>query len=392
MRSTIADTQEDKGFPPELATVELIGPLAETLPVALVISDAEGKILAVNAMTEQMFGYRRREMLGGNISMLMPDSERDQHAEYVSTYMRTRKPRIIGIGRYLMARGKDGRHFPIDLSLGEAELSGEAVFIALMAGMETDETDRRKLEELREEIAQAFRMGAMGLLASAIAHEVNQPLTALRNYVETVAHMAESGAPIDREKLHEAMKACSEEAERAGQIIFRLRQFLTRGDAEMDRCSLSRLVSNALALAQADGDARLVNTVVKLSPEADAVLVDGVQIEQVLFNLLRNAFQAMKHEGEAVIRVISKPDRAMTEVAIEDSGPGMDGEKQQLLFRPFNSAKPEGMGVGLSICRAIVEAHGGKLWIETSSLGGAGFHFTVPRVIQAEPDGINDGR
>ena len=356
--------------------------LMDTIAQALVIADAKGNVLAVNKTAVDWFGYSESEMLDGNVRMLMPSPDRERHDSYIARHLETGENRMIGIGRYVTALDKGGRAFPIDLTVGEAVLEGSHFFLAVMRDASGEEARRRALDELREEVAQSFRINAMGLLASAIAHEVNQPLAAIRNYVETVAELSQRATPIQPAQLREAMEACSQETERAGQIIHRLRQFMSRGEAELDRHSLQDLLNDGLALALPDGQHEGVTVTVELDPAADSVLADGVQVEQVIFNLVRNAMQAMSSTPEALIKITSKALETMVEIIVEDSGPGVDAEFEEQLFLPFNSTKDDGLGVGLSISRAIIEAHGGQIWLTRSGLGGAAFHFTVPRNLQ----------
>jgi two-component system sensor kinase FixL len=354
----------------------------DTITQALVIADAKGTILSVNKTAIDWFGYSESEMLGSNVRMLMPSPDRERHDSYIRRHLKTGESRMIGIGRYVTALDKGGRHFPIDLVVGEAVLEGSHFFLAVMRDASGEESRRRALDELREEVAQSFRINAMGLLASAIAHEVNQPLAAIRNYVETVAELSQRDTPIEPAQLHEAMEACSQETERAGQIIHRLRQFMSRGEAELDRHSLKDLVNDGLALALPDGQHEGVEVKVELDPAVDSVLADGVQVEQVLFNLVRNAVQAMSSTPAALIKITSRALETMAEIIVEDSGPGVDAKFEEQLFLPFNSTKDDGLGVGLSISRAIIEAHGGQIWLARSDLGGAAFHFTVPRILE----------
>lgn len=370
---------EQDCLPSELVDGAVTRAMMDLLSDGLIVTDDRGCMLAVNRAACVRFGYAEGELVGRNVSILMNLSDAQQHDGYLAAYRATGQGRIMGIGRVVIARSRDDEQFPVDLRLGEVTSFGKRYFLGIVADMSDAERRRHELDEMRSEIAQSFRLGAMTMLSNAIAHEINQPLTVIRSYVETLSHMVHSGDVIDQSELVQAMDNCAREAERAGLIVRRLREFLTRGHSEMERASMETLIENAAALAMADGKHRKVRLDRKLDPDADIVLVDPVQIEQVIFNLLRNAFQAMAHVGDARIQVVSHADGAMTELIVEDSGPGLLPEIEQSLFEKHNSSKPDGMGMGLAICRLIVEAHGGKLWAGRSSLGGAAFHFTVPR-------------
>lgn len=329
-----------------------------------------------------MFGYSSEEVLGKNVSILMPVPHRDQHDSYLANYLRTGEKKIIGSRRMVSARHKSGAAFLVDLFVHEAKIGDRHQFVAFLHNATHREEQRKELTELGKTLAHADRIASMGLLASAIAHDINQPLTAVRNYVETVSVMAKSDAPLDLAIVCEAMDACAQEVGRAGEIIRRLRQYVSHGDTEEREESLGNLVANALSLALADGEGFGVDVRIALAPAADAVLVDGIEIRQVLFNLMRNALQAMTDTTDRRLGITSRSDGSMVEVRIEDSGCGIHNDRTGQLFLPLNSNKIDGMGLGLFICRMIVEAHHGKIWFEHSELGGAAVHFTVPAMRQ----------
>lgn len=352
--------------------------LVSTLPDSMVAIDQHATIIAFSASAAAMFGYDKDEVIGRNVSLLMPSPDRERHDGYVHEYLRTGVKAIIGTGRLVKAQRKNGETFSADLSVHETIISDRPVFIGFLHDATDQERQRRRLATLSADLARASRISSMGLLSSAIAHEVNQPLTAIRNYVETILMISHGDAPIDRTLLREALEACNYEATRASEIIRRLRQFMTRGDSEPARESLMELAKDAVALAIADGEGVGVTVELLLDDAADAVLVDGIQIQQVLFNLIRNALQAMGNQEFRHLIIRSKLYDAMVEVIVEDTGPGIASEQQSQLFLPFSISKSDGLGLGLSITRMIIEAHGGRIWIGKSDLGGASFHFTIP--------------
>ena len=217
----------------------------------------------------------------------------------------------------------------------------------------------------------------MGTLATSLAHELNQPLTAIVNYVETARDMLGDPDPATIATLKEALSECAGEAMRAGQIVRRLRDFIARGETDRHVVSLERLVNEASALALVNGDST-VEVEIQLDGKADSVFVDRIQIQQVILNLLRNAVEAMEGTRQRRIRITSKrAGGGFVEVTIADSGPGLDAEVAERLFQPFVSTKSSGMGLGLSICHTIINGHGGRIWAEASDLGGTSFHFTL---------------
>jgi len=347
-------------------------------PDAMVLADETGRIVAFSDSEKAMLGYSEADIIGQNIAMLMPSPERQQHGSFIRKYLDTGEKRAIGFDNLVRVQRKNGEIIPVDLSLHEAQVDGKRMFIGFMHNASVREEQRQRLTQLSAELAHASRMSSMGLLSSAIAHELNQPLTAIRNYVETLAAILQGETAINRATLAEVMRACDHEATRAGEIIRRLRQFISRGETEHTRESLKALVSDAVMLALADGEGIDIRLDIAIAAATDEVLVDGIQIQQVIFNLVRNALQAMAERPERRLRITSCAHEDMVEVAIEDNGSGIAPELERKLFSPFTTTKIDGLGLGLSIVKMIVEAHGGRIWVAPSSLGGCGFHFTIP--------------
>jgi two-component system sensor kinase FixL len=219
----------------------------------------------------------------------------------------------------------------------------------------------------------------MGTLATSLAHELNQPLTAIANYVETARDMLQ--APPDEETLatiREALNECAAQSVRAGQIVRRLRDFISRGESERRVESLHRLVTEASALALVGAGDQALEVDVQLDGNADRVFVDRIQIQQVLLNLIHNAMEAMVESPVRRLLIYSEREAGgFVRITVADSGPGLSEEVADRLFEPFRTTKETGMGLGLSISATIVGAHGGRIWAEPSKLGGTAFHFTV---------------
>lgn len=360
--------------------------ILETIPDAMIIIDSAGAILSFSAAAERMFGYQEDEILGENVSMLMPSPDREQHDRYIGGYLETGNRKIIGIGRVTNARHRDGATFPIHLHIGEAVIDGARVFTGFIRDLTERQQTELRLHDLQSQLAHVSRVTAMGTLATSIAHELNQPLTAVANYVETSRDLLENPTPQTLEIVREALQECAEQSVRAGQIVRRLRDFISRGESERRVESLSRVVNEASALALVDAGVRAREVELRLDRKADKVLIDRIQVQQVLLNLIRNAIEAMADCTVQRLRLSSRGEGDEVHVTIEDSGPGLAPEVSDQLFQPFVSTKAQGMGLGLSICHTIIAGHGGRIWAEPSSLGGTAFHFTL---INAE--GANDG-
>lgn len=352
--------------------------LIDTVPDAMVVIDTSGKILSFSKGASRMFGYAEGDVIGENISMLMPSPDRERHDRYISRYLETGERRIIGIGRVTTARARDGSTFPVDLSVSELILGGRRVFTGFIRDLTGNRQTEQQLHSLLAELAQVSRISAMGTLATSIAHELNQPLTAITNYVETARDLLDDPTPENLGNIREALSESAAETLRAGQIVQRLRNFISRGDAVREFSSLTRLVKEASALALINGDGRDVDFDAVLDPNIDRVLVDGVQIQQVLVNLIRNALEAMRDSPIKQLTIASQPfGDDMVQISVSDSGPGLDKHVAERLFHPFVSTKPSGMGLGLSICQTIINAHDGQIWARPSDLGGTEFCFTL---------------
>ena len=351
-----------------------------TVPDAMVVIDEQGTILSFSAAAEKMFAYGESEVVGRNVKMLMPSPDRERHDQYLLNYLTTGKRKIIGIGRVTTALHRDGSTFPIELAVGEAWLGERRIFTGFIRDLTERQQTLLRLQDLQSELAHVGRVSEMGTLASSLAHELNQPLTAVASYCESARDLLDQDADSDTLLMvREALDEAAQQAVRAGQIVRRLRDFMSTGETERRIESLQRLINEANALALVGSREHGIDVQLQLDPGADKVLVDRVQIQQVLVNLIRNAIDAMM---ETPLRCLSLRTNCaggdFVEVTIEDTGSGISEAVAPQLFQPFVTSKQNGMGIGLSICRTIIEAHGGRIWFEPGTNGGTAFHFTVP--------------
>ncbi|MCA9727722.1 MAG: PAS domain S-box protein, partial [Candidatus Eisenbacteria bacterium] len=347
---------------------------------AVVVIDQTGRIEIVNPSTEKIFGWTSKEMIGQNVRMLMPQPYRTDHDSYIDDYLRTGHARIIGIGREAKGIRKDGHVFPIDLAVGEiAPIGGRRRFLGIVRDISERKRTEHQLQEARERLAHVARISTMGEMASGIAHEVNQPLTAVATYANACRRILADGRTDDPD-LMEGLIQISEEARRAGEIIHRLRDLVRRRPSERKACPINSVVTDVIRLAEVDTRLHDVRLDVHLHPNLPSVQVDPVQIQQVVLNLIRNATDAMETtEAERrVIEVRTLPTRGREiQVEVSDNGIGLPDNKAEL-YEPFFTTKTAGMGLGLSISRSIVNNHGGRLWHSTNPGGGTTFHFTLP--------------
>lgn len=352
-----------------------------TVPDAMIIIDEMGIILSFSAAAEKMFGYSEEEVVGENVSMLMPSPDRERHDGYLEKYRDTGTRKIIGIGRVTTARRRDGNTFPIELSVGEAWVDGRRVFTGFIHDITARQQAELRFHELQSELAHVGRLSEMGTLASSLAHELNQPLTAIASYCEGVADLLEGEPDADRLAMaREAIGDTAEQAVRAGQIVKRMRDFLSHGETERRVESLSKLVTEANALALVGSREHGIDAQVYLDPAGDQVFVDRIQVQQVLFNLIRNAIEAMIDSPVRSLTISTRSDPEFIAVCVQDTGSGISDALAPQLFQPFITSKETGMGIGLSISRTIIEAHGGRIWFEPGPEGGTIFQFTLPRM------------
>jgi two-component system sensor kinase FixL len=360
-----------------------------TVPDAMIIIDERGRITSFSAAAERLFGYSEAELLGANVSCLMPSPDRERHDAYIDHYLATGERRIIGIGRIVVGQRRDGTTFPMELSIGEAGEKGRRVFTGFIRDLTERERDELRMKELQSELVHVSRLSAMGTMASTLAHELNQPLTAVANYLETTRDLLVDPDPETVAMVREALEDAARESLRAGHIVRRLRDFVARGEVEKRVEDLPQMIEEASALALIGARERGVRAFFHLDPAATPVLVDRVQIQQVLVNLIRNAVEAM---GDAAVRDLTVATAAqangLVRVSVADTGPGISEQVAPQLFEAFVSSKSEGMGLGLSICRTIIEAHGGRIWTEPAPAGGAIFHFTLIQARAEEEHGL----
>jgi two-component system sensor kinase FixL len=479
-------------------------------PDAIITIDSAGIIESFNATAEKLFGYDAHEVIGRNVSYLMPEPYASEHDGYLGRYLATGERRIIGIGREVAAKRKDGTVFPIELAVGEVEFDRRKRFTGFIrdisrrreAEQGRAESDRRLAEaleglplgvilcdpsgrvthinqemrrfmaplgdalrlgevyedlirkmvdveainlgarkeqwlkdrlaqvrspertqaefqyadgtwvlaveqqtsngetvalriditplkqaeaalrasverqqELQSEFHHVARLSAMGEMAATLAHELNQPLTAVINYVQACRRLLESDGP-GAQKVPELIGKTVTQAHRAGEIISHLRSFVTRGDSERARVDINAVVTDACDLALVGVKAEGIEVTMDLADGLPQVTMDHVQIQQVIVNLVRNSVDALQDcERRSIAVRTRRSDPGHVSIAVADSGPGLDPKISEKLFEPFNTSKKSGMGIGLTVCRSIVQDHGGS--IEAAPVAAGGVEFTV---------------
>jgi two-component system sensor kinase FixL len=364
--------------------------ILDTVPEAMVVIDERGLIQSFSSAAERLFGYSAPEAIGKNVKMMMPSPYRDNHDGYIARYLRTGERRIIGIGRVVVGERKDGSTFPMELAVGEMTSGRTRHFTGFIRDLTERQKAEARLQELQSELVHISRLTALGEMASALAHELNQPLSAIANYMKGSQRLLGDKSDPQSAMIREAMDKAAEQSLRAGQIIRRLRDFVARGETERRIENLNKLLEEASALALVGAKDRGVRVTYAFDPSLDHVLADKVQIQQVVLNLVRNAIESMEQTRRRDLVISTeRGEDGMAVVKVIDTGTGIAPDIAGQLFQPFVTTKPQGLGVGLSISRTIVESHGGRIEVEPNPEGGTIFRFTLRAV---SPEELHDGR
>ena len=359
--------------------------ILDSIPDAMVVIDERGLIHSFSAAAERLFGHTAATVLGKNVKLLMPSPYREDHDGYLGRYLRTGERRIIGIGRVVVGQRSDGSTFPMELAVGEMHVRNRRFFTGFIRDLTERQETEVRLQELQSELVHMSRLTAMGEMASALAHELNQPLSAIANYMKGSRRLLASPSGENAELVRDAMDKAADQALRAGEIIRRLRDFVARGESERRVEDVKKLVEEASALALVGAKDKGVRVRFAFAPGLDYVLADKVQVQQVLLNLMRNSVEAMEEAPTRDLLVSTAPAPSnMVEIGVADSGSGIAPEISAQLFQPFVTTKRTGMGVGLSISRTIIEAHGGAISARPNNGGGTVFSFTLPAVTKEE--------
>lgn len=357
----------------------LLQSILDTVPDALVVIDARGGIESFSAAAEQLFGFTADEVRGRGIALLIPELQSADLDDQPEQYRARNGGRAQPAARTATGKRKDETTFPMELSVGAVRHGKQRLFTCFVQDLTAREEAEHRVQELQAELAHVSRLTEMGQLASGIAHELNQPLSATTNYLNATKRLLNRGDAAALHAVKEAIDRASAQVLRAGEIIQRLRGFVKRSEPERRPEEVVGLLEEASSLALVGARERSVPVDFRTAPALPPVLVDRVQIQQVIVNLLRNAVEAMEASPRREITIdVAPASDGLVAIGVADTGHGIAQNIAQRLFQPFNTTKAHGMGVGLSLCRSIVEAHGGRLWAEPNPAGGTIFRFTVP--------------
>jgi two-component system sensor kinase FixL len=353
----------------------------DTAVDAVLVIDRLGNIELANPAVEAMFGYSLGELIGHPVTMLMPQSVAHAHPGFVERYLETGERCIIGSGREVEGRRHDGTLFPAHLSVSEVTLTVRYLF----AGLIRDNTEQKRLEERARvrltELAHGARLLELGEMVSSIAHEVNQPLTAIVTFAAASARLLAQGNS-DSQVLQDALAQIVTQGERAAHIIQGIRDLTRKPSRAHELVDVVALFDDVLLLLTHDVERFGVRVHRTFVAQSAHVMANRVQLEQVVINLLRNAFEALGMDDlpERDVWVTSDNDGENVVIRVRDNGAGFTLDDIDQVFENFYTTKPDGVGVGLGICRSIIESHGGKLWADAPDEGGAQFSFILPEL------------
>jgi PAS domain S-box-containing protein len=360
--------------------------IVEAANDAMVSMDETGAILLANPATSRIFGYDLFEIVGKPMTMLMPEMMRKLHQNGFKRYLDTGKRHVNWQGVEVTAQRKDGQEFPVEVSFGELTSDGHKVFTGFIRDIserkqaeEQLRASERNLQTTQAELARVSRLTTMGELAASIAHEVNQPLTAVINNASACLRLLANNN-LEPEVLRRALSGIIADGTRASAVLARIRGFIKKEPAEKSELDINEVIQEVLVLAGRELYEHQVLPDHQLKADLPSVLADRVQLQQVLLNLIMNGIEAMAAVSDRprLLGLQSRIDESGDVlVAVSDSGTGI-GLELDRVFTPFFTTKANGMGMGLSISRSLIEGHGGRLWAAPNSPHGAVFSFTLP--------------
>jgi two-component system sensor kinase FixL len=350
--------------------------IVESSDDAIVAKDLHGVILSWNRAAERLFGYTASEVFGRSITVIFPPDRIEEEAVILGRIRSGER-----VDHYETARRhKDSQIINVSVTASpirdaSGKISGVSTIMRDLTGRNIRD---QRIQELQAELAHIQRLNELGQVVSTLVHEVSQPLTAISNYVNACRRLVETE---DQERIQSILQRITDQTNRTRGIVERIRDFVKKRDFQMRAENLSQVIEEAIALTRASVRDGGLTLTVEVDPPGVQVEIDRVQVQQVLFNLFRNAIEAMQDQPTRDLLVSSRlVQGGMVEISVADTGPGLADEVRAKLFEPFITTKVSGMGVGLSVCRTIVESHGGRLWADDNLSRGTIFRFTVRQV------------
>ncbi|MEM7545401.1 MAG: PAS domain S-box protein [Pseudomonadota bacterium] len=384
----------DRRLASSRSKAELFDIIVETAPEGIIIAAGDGRILSFSSAAERIFGWREADVIGQNLSILMPANHAELHDRYMARYQETGERQVIGQGRDVIALRRDGTSFAAHLEVGELREEDDHLFVGFIRDKTEENAANAKARRLERLLAQTGRAQVVGEMSTALAHELSQPLTAISNFAKAAALILEEDDG-DLSKAHSYVERVADLSLRSGDIVRKMRGLVERGKVNLKPDDINAIVEEAVHVSETGEDDRTVEVCLDLARDLPLVLADRIQVQQVVINLLRNAREAVEGvEGrnaltEQRIATDMLPMRDRIEmtatvnddecvvVTVSDTGPGIPADMLTAIFDPMVTSKPDGVGVGLAICRSIIHAHGGQIWAENNPDGGTNVHFTL---------------
>ena len=356
---------------------QLLAAVLDTALDAVVVMRSDGTIAAWNQIAQRMFGWSAAEAIGQDLGgLIIPERLRAAHKSGLDRFLRAGEVGILGRQIETVALKKDGGEMPVELAVMLTGRFQEILFLGFIRDISARKADEQKIVELQAELIHMSRVSAMGAMASTVAHELNQPLAAVSNYLAACEMTLKSGTP-DIGKLKDLVASARQNTTRAGQIVRRLRNMTVKAKSVRERFDIGEAIGEAANIALIGHEGREVRRAIRC--DADLfVQVDRLQLQQVLINLIRNAVEAMQGCERKLLSIAAYRTGEEVRIDVRDSGPGLAPATRESLFTPIGSGKHENMGIGLSVSRMIVEAQHGRLWAEDPPEGGACFSIAIP--------------
>ncbi len=364
--------------------------IVDASPIAIITINEQGLIQSFNREAAECFGYEPADVIGSNVNILMPEPDHARHDDYINAYLKTGGKHVIGRGRTVLAQRRNGDKFPASLHVSEFT-DGQRIFVGFVEDITQQKTLERRLENTQLQLQHAGRIGAMGEIATSIAHELNQPLTAAASLAGAVSlTLKKADSPECKDAVPLLDDAVSE-IRRASEIIRQMREFLRKRKTAKSLHDVNKVVEEASAIALIGAESEGVKLTTHLGSDIGEALLDRIQIQQVIINLIRNAVDAMKESSEKRLTISTAKNAGFIEIRVEDTGAGITADMEKRLFEPFATSKQEGMGIGLSISKSIIDAHQGDIVAINKESGGSEFIIKLPKGSHDEAESRHKG-
>jgi two-component system sensor kinase FixL len=347
---------------------------------AIIVIDGEGDIKRFNRAAESMFGYREAEITGSNVNLLIPEPHRSKHDKYIRRYAETGEATIIGKGREERGLRKNGETFPMFLSVGEIRQAGGSHYLGIIRDLSEVRKTQQQVHELEEQLLHADRLVILGELTAGIAHEINQPLTAIAAYADAGRNIADRGTESAQQDIKSIYERIGEQSRRAAEVVQRLRKLVRSGTVSKARHDINHIIRHTLLLFEYEIKRTDIELLFHPLESLHALYVDEIHIQQIIVNLVKNSLDAILQDGRQGGRIEIRIRKVAKDVLISvtDNGPGVPECDVKHLFESFFTTKPKGVGLGLSICKTIAGAHGGNLQYSQVAEGGSRFTLSLP--------------